>query len=318
MGQSRRADMPKIIVAIPTRNRPVQYLRATILSVARQAMEHGHDLEIVISDLSHRPEIKRNSRTIVSLKTKLGDRVPIHYYPAKRNSEIDRLLSGATEDEQEAFRQLVPEDGFWGANRNRLALLSAYHGGPNAVYLHLDDDTPLLALKNTPREATIKKLGRDEISLFLAGLGRALARGNKGYASVIRGVVAGVVSGGSGPQKVPNLRRQLLKGVRTYGGEFKGGAGRILSFDAMKWPYHPYELGETNLQQDRFGKLDYDAPNSDGAPQVLHIGAAGWAPSGKGKLVFPEELMDTWAGLVEKMASLKKARGSAKQRKTKQ
>lgn len=300
---------PKIIILIPTRNRAVQYLRATVLSAARQAERHEHDVEIVVSDLSGEAHSRRNAQTIESLRKRIS--TPLHYYPKKENSKIMEALREATRQEKNAFRVLAPQNGFWGANRNRLALLAVYHGGENAVYLHLDDDSPLLSLEE--ETSTIQPNRRDEIRLFLEGLGRAKNFGRQGYAGVIKGVEAAIVSAGGGPQKPPNLREQLMRKTRTYGGSFKGGAGRIFSFDAMTWAYHPFERGEANFQQDRYSELHWDAPSRDGVPVVLHIGASGWTPEGTEKEVDLGTLAGPWASLVKRMAELGKKEREEKQ-----
>ncbi len=315
----------KVIVAIPTKNRPGQYLRAALHSVAEQAARFGHDVEIVVSDLSDGEIAQKNERLIEKLCARFPS-VPIHHYP-QGATPIDKALEGASQPEIDAFENLTPTDGRWGANRNRLALLAAYHGGKNAAYLHLDDDTPLLhldtgitlkrVLKATKRLASLKKpyfqrgiaekSGADVIGQFLKGLAKARQRGYNGFAGRIKGVPSGQTS--VRLRKRTGTLRTYLEHPEFYKGSH-GGPGRILSFQGISKPYEPRCTGETqdhNKDAKVFtgGKKLF---NLTAHPTILHIGMDGYTPPLNVKFA-PFTLRayyKAWESLAEKMAEMGK------------
>lgn len=327
----------KVIIAIPTRNRPVQYLNATIHSAAQQAKEYGHDVEIVVSDdSSSRKWLLQNQRAVSRVFEKFG--VPIHYYPASRIDPIRRLLRGATPAERRAYSKLVPKKGHWGKNRNKLALLAVYHGGENAAYLHLDDDSPLLGLQH--EGSKVRKSAHDVIGFFLRGLKQARRRRLHGCEGWIVGVRGSTVSGGGAPLKPPNLGQLLKQEVYYHPGG--GGPSRMLEYKGMQMPYSPLGRGEDEAHSQALGGLlSYGADLRDlaavalvralrkrdfgtlrrlgegvdeilahfNAPHVLHIGAAGYTPSkGVRKIARPKDttgLRRPWRSLVRRAAYFK-------------
>ncbi len=307
----------KIIVLIPTRDRP-QYLNLTVKSVAEQAVKHGHDVEIVVSDTSQERNLfvrKANAKINEELLRKLERRfgIPIHYYAPGKTRPIRTVLRQASKEESAAFKRNIPLDGEYGAHRNRLALLAVYHGGRDAVYLHLDDDTPLMTI----HKGNLKPNPEDVLTLFIAGLENARKHGVNGYS----GMVIGTDDVAPRNRKLGGLKEVLRHPTPIW---FSGaGPGRILPFESMKHPYLPRGLNEDLVHSQQIG-LDQLTALLDrwreAMPFVVHIGERGstkrppqliserleeavkWFVRSESRI---DELRKGWDTLVEKMAGMK-------------
>lgn len=194
----------KIMVLIPTRDRP-EYLHATVTSVVQQAERFNHHVEIIISDTSTETNEKTseaNSETNARLMKKISERVrenpkvKIHYYGPGTPEPIRKLIKEeATPKERESYQAHVPANGNYGAHRNRLELLTAYHAGKEPekhAYLHLDDDTPLWV---SDSEGKVKPNPKDALGAFLKSYRKAVAGGRRGASADIFGLSDGWVSG---------------------------------------------------------------------------------------------------------------------------
>lgn len=230
----------KLVVLIPTRNRPA-YLHLTARSVLEQAARFGHkNVEIIVSDQST-PDNARATQQLVERLKKRFPNSPIHYYGPGNPPEVESLLAKATPEERKAFQELVPEKGHYGTNRNRLALLGAIHGGPNAAYLHLDDDSPLMQLvKTASGRPKIARHEEDALNCIMQAYCFARESGLPGASLAIDGVPDAYVSGSGKSERLIDV---LKKPSETEQGHHYG-QGRILSFDATRQPYEPYGINE--------------------------------------------------------------------------
>lgn len=292
----------KVIVLIPTRNRP-QYLHLTVKSVLEQAKRWNHNVEVVISDQSRKDIFNRNKKRMKMLSEEFG--IKVHHYKYREATPVHRLLEISPEKEREAFMDLVPENGHYGAHRNFLALLAVYHGGPRAYYLHLDDDT---ALMDVTEDGRLKKCEHDVIGSFVKELDNAL---KEKYIAVIgsyKGVREGVVS--YYREKISSVRQAFaIEPNRT---EPAIGFARMLSFDAMTKGYLPYRPNEDVDHNVYLGIKRVDEPF------VVHFGVKGVNPIRKRdpsfrtrlkwlkKNVKKEQHREIWKRLVIKMAYLSK------------
>ena len=151
-----------------------------------------------------------------------------------------------------------------------MALLAAFHGGEDAVFLHLDDDTPLFRLVR----GRLKKNPRDELSLFLKGFRQARANGRVGYGGTIVGVPDAFTSVGD-PHQRKRLSVVLKLDARTYS-EGHGGSARILSFEGLQVPYKPFGISEDVEHCFRIGFLESGSVGGLGEiPMAMHIGVMG-------------------------------------------
>ncbi|GEM_PF-3299172 len=316
----------KIIVLIPTHNRP-NYLEITMASVAEQGQKFGHDVEIVISDTSKgkEPESNRlyaelNEDAVEKVRTHyLG--VPVHYYPPRMPNPIAKLLNKTSSAERNAYASLVPKDGHWGAHRNRLALLAAYHGSESAAYLHLDDDTPILKIKPgsywkghdwlTGNTNFLAEPKGDIIASFLRGLEKSSSEGKAGFGGWIVGVHDGLVSGGNASLMTKQNRLNFFDHPSKYDAGRGYGPGRILQFEAMKTPYPPYNRSSDFHHSNKIGGLSSQPySEQDDAPIVAHIGTVGeyheeLAPVSRlATRKKDEALYAQWKKLVERMERL--------------
>lgn len=310
--RKRKAGPPRIIVLIPTRNRESKHLNATLLSVAQQAILHKHRVEIVVSDSSGKNYADKNKSAVENLSKRFRN-IPIHYYPLENSNPIDEVLAQASSKEKKAFEGLVPADGHWGANRNRLALLGVFHGGENAVYLHLDDDTPLLKLGEP--DWKVEKSKDDIIGDFLKGLEKAHKHGKKGFAGWITGVPGGIVSFEENYsrewldkyRKMPTLMQKLFN-IRAYtSGAYGYGPGRILSYRGMQLPYAPYGGNEDDLHSRMLGGLAFNYHPFETSARVVHLGWSGFSPTKKiesAKSDRVKQYQKVWSSLVRRMAKL--------------
>ncbi|HII38640.1 TPA: hypothetical protein HA318_01395 [Candidatus Micrarchaeota archaeon] len=123
------------------------------------------------------------------------------------------MLKRATKAERNAYEKLVPPDGNWGTNRNRAALLAAYHGRnePNAAYLLFDDDVAIRQLKETTHKPRLKITHRppelDALNHLIMGFRLARETGHLGYKADYSGVSAGASS------EYTDERKCALKGA---------------------------------------------------------------------------------------------------------
>ncbi len=306
----------KVIVAIPTRNRP-RYLRMTLKSVANQATKYGHDVEVVVSDTSNRRDARKRPYSLVNEKIlraiqKAYPKLKFHYYGPTLPLPIIQLLDPAGVEELHAYSALVPRDGHWGAHRNRLSLLAAYHGGRRAAYLHLDDDTPLLVY-----ERGIRENPRDVIRDFLDALKYALKQKKPAASAAIYGVADEFVSKrhrgiGVADRKWRTRLAQALKRIpkfllQTRSSGHRSAPGRIASYRALLQPYVPYgKNSDVRHCKDVFPIGGYASAEE---ACVLHVGISG--PS------FPDDLRKKargralvlrkkkiWASLVDRIARM--------------
>jgi glycosyltransferase involved in cell wall biosynthesis len=275
---------PKIIVLIPTKNRKSNYLRTTINSVMEQATRFHHDVEIVVSDLSEESFQKKNEQAIVQL-TKKFPHVPIHYYGPEQPEPIRNALQGFKPLQKNTYNHLVPTDGAHGANRNRLALLATYHGGKDAVYLHLDDDSPLMMLDTSGKKVVLKRNPHDVIGSFVFHHHKTQERFKDlaerghlvGFGGIITGIPEAYISGAK--KKIKLTLPQALEKHRKYKlmNEMGHGFPRTLSFQGMTFPYRPHGRNSDTLQAR--GKAHFtSAGNIPDGPVVVHIGTTGFQP----------------------------------------
>lgn len=250
----RQTTERKLIVAIPTRDRPA-YLHWTVKSVLEQARDHGHkNVEVVVSDQSN-PE---NTQTNIRLMEKLRRQFPgakLHYYAPGEAKPIAELKAKATEKGRKAMEKLMPEDGHYGGHRNRLTLLALYHGGPAAAYLHLDDDSPIgkieqveYSIKGTTpsgrptllvRPKTLyKKTQADVLGRFMKAYSALRAKGGAGVSFASAGIPDAALSLGGRIPKPGELTWQEPEVARVDGHTM--GPGRLLCAEAASFPYLPY------------------------------------------------------------------------------
>lgn len=234
----------KIIVVIPTCNRP-GYLNETLRSVLEPTRRYGHDVEVVIRDDSRgTPEGRKetfaelNEQLIGKLRGKYG--IPIHYYPPGGKTPIEEVVEGMERRDKARAKRILedaaPKWGYLGSKRNPLSLLAVYEGGVNAAYLHLDDDSPVLDVKDG------RKVRQGNVlQLYLDGLEEANRNRKHGYSSTIKGARDAAVS--LGFEKRSNAT-EVLKDpkVNRQEGDFSFAQGRILDFEAMQVPYHPNKI----------------------------------------------------------------------------
>ena len=268
---------PKVVVLIPTRDRP-KYLNLTLDSVCEQAARFGHRVEIVVSDQSDVKNSVANEQFVKKLEARYA--VPIRIYHKVNNGVIKRILEGASEDERKAFETLVPKDGHYGAQRNRLALLGAYHGGENAPFLHLADDTPMLKVTES---GSVKRHENDVFSAYLAAFEHAKILGKPGFSARVFGVPDGALSSGRA-RKPADLKRELVRRKASVKDALPSGHsmahGRMLDFEAMTEPYHPRgknsDFHHTDLVYANAIIRGYYSDNR--APGLLHVGITGKRP----------------------------------------
>ena len=306
----------KLVVLIPTRDRPA-YLNVTVESVLEQAKRFGHkDVEIVVSDVSESKNAKQNEKFVERLRARFPN-TPVHYYGPGEPEAIKRLLEKATDEERRAYEKLAPADGHYGAHRNRLALLGVYHGGENAAYLHLDDDTPLL---DADKEGRVAKKPGDALGAFRKGLETALDKDKLGFSGAISGVEDARVSFHRSIEP-GSLRKILSKPSLLKPIVF--APGRVLEERAMRVPYGPYGVNEDSSHYERVARrynrlvLVGNAYASSAAPEtmILHIGVAGPVPKDRNimhSLMVAQALADgyaaPWERLVNRMAELGRRR----------
>jgi len=322
----------KFVVLIPTRDRPA-YLNLTVESVLEQAKRHGHkDIEIVVSDVSEAANARQNEKFVEKLRARFPD-TPIHYYPPGEPEPIKRLLKKATQEEKKAFEELVPKDGHYGAHRNRLALLGIYHGGKNAAYLHLDDDTPLMSIDS--KKGVLPKNLADVLGAFKAGFREAVKRNRPGFYGSIAGVPDSTVSlqDGAPPGKLRDFLRDSEKSL--YPVKATAGPARVLRAEAMRLPYAPKGVNEDwkflndlaqhwtssrkmrGLRREQASLLKFYLlrPSEYKDAMVIHIGIHGPRLGKKDIRRYSKEshfsssrkkpLQETWMKLADRMMALK-------------
>lgn len=306
----------KIIVAIPTYNREVKYLNATVRSVANQASAFGHDVEIVVSDMSsEKTRADANRKVIEKLVTEFASHgnIKFHYYGPELPEPVRLLLEKSSEGEKSDYHAHVPKDSARGAHRNRLALLAVYHGGKQAAYLHLDDDTPLLTLDN---EKMVRTNEVDVLGAFLSGFEQAIARDKPGASGAVFGVRDSAVSAYDAdaytkiiPSKrssETNLGRNLsrLHNMNVHPAGHRSGPGRILSYDAMLKHYRPNVYEEDRIHSRLVAPKGYHPAPPEAT--CLHIGTTGSnppRPTRYGNRVIENDSRP-WENLVRKITLL--------------
>lgn len=229
---------------------------------------------------------------------------PIHYYHDRFRTPVDEVLSSSTPEEREAFEAYVPTDGHWGSRRNRLALLAACHGGQDALYLHLDNDTPLLEIDH----GKIVASNRDVLGAFKNGLRRAGLEGKRGFSSNIVGVRDANTSQLNRAE--PNFR---LTTPFRYG-PTRGalGPGRITTFELMAIPYRPYGANSDNRHaidaEYYLGGNQYNSAHRTTGATIAHIGFRGPtyyfdpAVMQRVNMAIPPEAHEAWAKLIRRAA----------------
>ena len=220
----------------------------------------------------------------------------------------------------------MPGRGDYGANRNRLVLLAAYHAGTDlesSAFLHLDDDTPLLGLKGfelTPEgnvsSGKLEKNPVDVLTRFLEGLEACERAGKAGYAGVLLGVHDSAVSepvisvfSARIPRHDGSLRlKPLLKKPRVFYAGCGLGPARMLSFKAFSHPYQPTGRNEDCVHGNAFGNYAHPTWSTVAEhAQVLHVGFKGApGPDYSCASEMKPSLVVAWQGLVGRMASLRK------------
>ncbi len=276
-----------VMVLIPTHERP-EYLKHTLSSVIEQAERFGHDVKVVVSDNSpaSREENERVVEGILAAHPAFRKTVFYHYFSDR--TPIERFLVEGEVEEKNAFASLAPQNGHYGASRNRLAVLAMAHAGTNArktVFLHLDDDTPLLKGTKSDDGIKLEPHPSDLLGLFLKEHENAIKLGYEGYSSPFVGFPDGTVSG---PEE---QARKPPDFVRTPG--IGIGQGRTLSFFGMLKPYRPFGKNEdTKLRPTLLRDFRPYAPTL-----IVHIGKAGVAVKEKlsEMLVAKNEAVETHA-----------------------
>ncbi|OIO22799.1 hypothetical protein AUJ65_05240 [Candidatus Micrarchaeota archaeon CG1_02_51_15] len=150
------------------------------------------------------------------------------------------INKGNSSEIRETRSELVPKDGHYGTNRNQLSLLAAYHGGTNAAYLHLDDDTTLkrITRKDSGRVKLIDHK-RDLLKDMLSALRTAEIHGYPGISLGIIGVPdAGVSADTANAERLVDALKNPK--VTDLGHPF--AYGRITNIRALEHPYEPYGL----------------------------------------------------------------------------
>ncbi|NYZ75447.1 glycosyltransferase family 2 protein [Candidatus Micrarchaeota archaeon] len=308
----------KIVVLIPTRDRP-NYLHLTVRSVLEQAQKFGHKMEVVVSDsLSKEENVKRVKASVESLQKQFPN-TPIHYYGPGQPEPIKKLLASASASEKKAYEELVPKHGHYGAHRNRLSLLAIYHGGPNAAYLHLDDDTPLARVVERGNQGFLSKYSQDVFRSLLDGFNSARKNGFAGISISIMGVSDGAVSGYWDEPEASSLKSMLRKDVRHLAGH-RMGPGRLTSADAAAVPYLPYGRNEdpahamlvSKLIDPHMAGLPYAVRGTEGI-WLTHIGTKGHFLTredreigSKNVLLKESPEVRNWISLGRKMMRLKR------------
>ncbi|MEW5954954.1 MAG: glycosyltransferase family A protein [Candidatus Micrarchaeota archaeon] len=300
----------KLVVLIPTRDRP-NYLHLTVRSVLEQARQFGHkNVQVVVSDpVSMRENAEKNARLLGRLQQQFPE-TPVHYYGPGQPEPIRKLLADATRAEKKAFGELVPKDGHYGAHRNRLTLLAVYHGGRDAAYLHLDDDTPIALINK--EKGILRKHPKDALDLFLQGYREAVAAGAPGFYGDVEGVKDSLTSSAEPSDLKSQLKRAEFVRVTC------GGPGRVLSARALMVPYIPYGINEdfehtwrlqAELEAEMYEKSEF-------SPLLAHIGVTGPRllpsrehPSPYATLYHSSlPLKKHWPSLVNKMLKLSEAK----------
>ena len=266
----------KIVVLIPTRDRP-NYLNLTVRSVLEQANRFGHKLEVVVSDPVSKPEnVKRVQARLESLRKQFPNS-PIHYYGPGQPEPIRKLLAKASTSERKAFKKLVPENGHYGAHRNRLSLLGVYHGGPDAAYLHLDDDTPLLKVV---RSGILSKHSKNVFRSLLDEFRSVRREGFAGISMSLVGVSDTAVSGRWNESEAPSLKSHLQQ-MEYHNEGHRMAPGRFTSAQAAAVPYLPYGENEDMAHSSLVSKLVAPrqlfpyAARGVGGVSLAHIGVKG-------------------------------------------
>jgi len=310
----------KLVVLIPTRDRP-NYLHVTVRSVLEQAKRFGHRVEVVVSDPKSKPEnVERSQSNLASLQKQFPDS-PIHYYGPGQPEPIKKLLANATRGEQNAFKKLVPEKGHYGAHRNRLSLLAVYHGGPNAAYLHLDDDTPLAKVVRHGNKSLLSRYPRDVFRSLLDGFNSVKENGFAGISIPLAGVSDAAVSGFWNESEAPPLNSMLQPRMQLNAGH-GSGAGRLTSASAAAVPYLPYDLNEDLAHSVLVSRLLTTAamwhPYSErgtGGISLAHIGVKGPFLTREDRKIRRENVLKqespevrNWISLGKKMMRLKRWR----------
>lgn len=298
---------PKIVVLVPTRDRP-KYLNLTLDSVCEQAARFGHHVEVVLSDQSDGKNSVANQQFVKKLEKQYA--VPIHYYHKANDDVVRCILEDASEDELKAFETLVPKDGHYGAHRNRLALLGAFHGGENALYLHLDDDTPMLKVTES---GSVKRHENDVFSAYLAAFAHAKILGKPGFSARVFGVSDGALSSGRA-RKSADLKGALVRRKASVKDVLPSGhsmaPGRMLDFEAMTEPYHSRGKNEdfhhTDLVYANAITRGYRSDNR--APGLLHVGITGKKPIRSLFSFYPVKIKprirESWRELTSRAARL--------------
>lgn len=308
---------PRLVVMIPTRNRP-GYLALTVKSVLQQARLYRHDLQIVVSDQSDARQAEHNEKMMRKLQEKYG--LPVHYYPPGNLPQLEALLKRATPEEKSAFNELVPEDGHWGAHRNRLTLLAAMYGGQRAAYLHLDDDTPIMQTTFLPtsenreyaKHALKPNLFEDVLERFLESYAQARRKRAPGIYCPFKGVEDASTS-----HQTPKIlsygrsyrRAKLaLSLAQPFSSIFQRGygSGRVLSFRATAAHYKPRgrneDLEHTWMVERTFGR---DLCKGS-VMKIMHIGLKGSEPPAFSPELDqakpPQEPARAWTSLARKAA----------------
>ncbi|OIO22740.1 hypothetical protein AUJ65_05530 [Candidatus Micrarchaeota archaeon CG1_02_51_15] len=288
--EEKRSEARKLIVLIPTRDRP-GYLGLTLRSVVEQAKRFGHEnVEVVVSDQSYPANAARNRKKITRLANTYG--TPIHYYNYNERPEfLKELLQNASENERNAYEQLTPNDGHYGAQRNFLALMAVRHGGQNALYLHLDDDTPIAAANERGK---IKKLEEDAFKRVFKEVD-TIPKGTRTPGIWFNRT--GLVDSANSMTRFNQSLREGLMSPKTSKGVIS--PGRLLFPEYMQVPYFPKGVN-SDLDHNECIRLRY--VNTPGAPLLLHIGMKGPRPSQEGIRFryLPEQIVDAWKSLVKK------------------
>ena len=289
------ASRRKTIVLIPTRDRP-GYLALTVRSVLEQASRFGHNVEVVVSDKSRPGKARVNAEMLRKLSTRFG--LPVHYYGCREWKAFERELTthpNAPEFSRQLLFRLAPYNGHWGAHRNQLALQAVFHGGRNADYLHLDDDTPMLELK----DGRLRPHDKDVFGALKRQLDAKKERGVRGFAASLIGVRDVEVSAGCDEESNRRLKDSLAKPDVL---PLPGGPGRFFLFTAMRVPYSALGYGEDVMHSNLNGL--YTRAVEDPAVFV-HIGVKGrtFRRAAEFNLSVPDEI-PRWMELIDFAAGL--------------
>jgi hypothetical protein len=276
-----------------------------LLSIAQAIERHGEPTKVVVSDTSPESELDATGRLVRGLPVR-SSLLQLHYYSCLNwGLFIAHVLAQSTQIEKDAFAYLIPADGHWGADRNKLSLLAVRHGGSAATYLHLDDDILLPRVDDNANHGCGEGTG-DVLGLFEERFRIAAKSGKVGYASGVAGTPDGFVSHGRnrGLSKHQVALTAPQRKVLSLG----LGPGRIAGFACLQEPYRPYGLDEDICHGRAFGKQPYltdDMMDGVCSLYVQHFGKEGVRREAKRCYEYgaiPPRIRQGWRYLVERVA----------------